>query len=80
MAEEMGEFFNRDRHRRRTEARLVLGGYLILLVVGGGLVWILYGRGAALTAVGCLLAISIVAGLLWLLLGLLERWVRDDAS
>jgi hypothetical protein len=79
MVEEMGERFNRDRHRRRTEARLVIGGYLILLVVGGGLVWGFYGRGAALTAVGCLLVMAVVVSLLWLLLGLLERWVSDDA-
>jgi len=70
--------FNTGRHRRSTEARLVAGGYLILLVVGGGLVWLLYGRAAALAATGCLLATAGVVGLLWLILSLMERWVKDD--
>ena len=67
-----------DRHRRQTYARLVIGGFLILLVVGGGLVWLLYGRAAALTAVVCLLIPAGLLGLLWLILTLLELWVGED--
>jgi membrane protein implicated in regulation of membrane protease activity len=67
-----------DRHRRQTYARLVIGGFLILLVVGGGLVWLLYGRAAALTAVACLLIPAGLLGLLWLILTLLELWVGED--
>jgi hypothetical protein len=55
-----------------------LAGLLILLLVGGGLVWLFYGPSAALTAVLCLLAAAGVFGLLWLLLSLMERWVKDD--
>jgi hypothetical protein len=50
----------------------------ILLIVGGGLVWAIYGSGAALTAVLCLLVCFGLFGLLWLLLSLLEAWVRED--
>jgi membrane protein implicated in regulation of membrane protease activity len=67
-----------DRHRRQTYARLVIGGFLILLVVGGGLVWLLYGRAAALTAIACLLIPAGLLGLLWLILTLLELWVGED--
>ncbi|MBN1659364.1 MAG: hypothetical protein JXA93_13245 [Anaerolineae bacterium] len=70
--------FEPGRHRRGTEARLVAGGYLILIVIGGALVWLLYGRAAALTAVICLLAMASIVVLLWLILSLLERWVGED--
>lgn len=67
-----------DRHRQQTYTRLVVGGLLILGIVGGGLVWLLYGRAAALTAVACLLVPAGLWGLLWLILSLLELWVRED--
>lgn len=67
-----------DRHRRQTYTRLVVGGLSILVVVGGGLVWLLYGRAAALTAIACLLAPVGVLALLWLILSLLELFVGED--
>lgn len=70
--------FSASRYRRQTQTRLIVGGVLILLVVGGGLVWAIYGRAAALTAVSCLVAASAIFGLLWLILSLLERWVKED--
>lgn len=73
-----GRPFSPERHRRQTRARLILGGMLVLLVVGGGLVWLFYGRTAAFTAVVCLLGAAAVMALLWLILTLLERWVKDE--
>lgn len=70
--------FSPQRHRRQTRARLVLGGMLVLLLVGGGLVWLFYGRAAAFTAVLCLLGAAAVMALLWLILTLLEKWVKDE--
>jgi hypothetical protein len=58
--------------------RLILGGLALLVIVGGGLVWWLYGYTAAITAVTCLLGMAAVIGLLWGLLALLERWVREE--
>jgi hypothetical protein len=49
-----------------------------LTVVGGGLVGLLYGRAAAITAVSCLMVAAGVFGLVWLLLSLLERWTKDE--
>lgn len=74
----MKRSFSPDQHRRQTQVRLVLAGLLILLGVGGGLVWLLYGGPAALTAVLCLLVATGVIGLLWLILTLLERWTKED--
>jgi len=70
--------FSPDRHRQQTQIRLIAAGLLILVVVGGGLVWMIYGRAAAITAVSCLLVVMGLFGLLWLILGLLERWVKED--
>jgi len=70
--------FNPRRHWQQTQVRLIVGGILTLLVVGGGLVWAFYGQAAALTAAACLLAAGGVMGLLWLILAVLERWVKED--
>ena len=74
----MKRSFSPEQHRRQTQVHLGLAGLLILLGVGGGLVWLLYGGAAALTAVLCLLVAAGVIGLLWLILMLLERWTRED--
>ena len=70
--------FSPDRHQRQTQFRLIIGGLLILLGVGGGLVWAIYGRSAAITAVLCLTGAGGVFGLLWLILALLELWVKEE--
>jgi hypothetical protein len=70
--------FDPRRHWGQTQARLIVGGLAILVVVGGGLVWLLYGGSAAITAVLCLLVAAGVLGVLWLLLTLLERWVKEE--
>jgi hypothetical protein len=57
--------FTPETHRRQTQIRLIVVGFLILVVVGGGLVWLIYGGAAAITAVLCL---SVVLGL----------WVKED--
>jgi hypothetical protein len=70
--------FDPRRHWGQTQVRLIIGGMALLVVVGGGLAWWVYGRAAALTAMACLLAASGVMGLLWLFLSLLERWVKEE--
>ena len=70
--------FSFDRHRRQTQNRLIAAGFLILLGIGGGLVWLFYGRTAALTAVACLLGVLGLVSLLGLILWLMERWVGEE--
>lgn len=70
--------FDPRRHWGQTQARLIVGGLAVLIIVGGGLVWLLYGGSAAITAVLCLLVAAGVLGVLWLLLTLLERWVKEE--
>jgi polyferredoxin len=70
--------FSPRQHWLQTQSRLIVGGMLILLVVGGGLVWAIYGPVAAITAAACLLGAGGVLGLLWLILAVLDRWVKND--
>jgi uncharacterized SAM-binding protein YcdF (DUF218 family) len=50
------------------------GFVLILLLVGGGLIYLLYGREAAILGALCLLAGIAPVALLWLILRGLEWW------
>jgi len=63
---------------QQTQGRLIIAGLVLLVVVGGGLVWLLYGGRAAVSAVTCLLVAVGLVGLLWLILAVLEKWARAD--
>ena len=65
--------FDPDRHRARTDRDLLIGGFGLLLVVGGALVAFFLGGGAALVAVGILVGAAVLVGLLYLLINALER-------
>jgi hypothetical protein len=64
------------KYARQTNFRLALGGILVLFVVGGGLIWVIYGRDAAILGFICLAAGLAPIGLVWLALGGLERLAR----
>jgi uncharacterized SAM-binding protein YcdF (DUF218 family) len=59
------------KYANQTNTRLILGALLVLLIVGDGLIWIIYGAGAAITGLLCigagLLPILIIIGVLWLM-------------
>ena len=59
-------------YRKQTNLRLFAGFLLLLLVIGEGLIWTLYGVGAALFGLLCLLAAVLPITLIWLLLWLAE--------
>jgi hypothetical protein len=63
-------------HRQRTERNLVIAGFAVLFLVGGGLVWARYGRGAALTSWACMAGGLALFGLVYLIVKLMEIWVR----
>ena len=63
--------------RRSTEGQLILGGFLIVLVVGGGLAWLLFGRMVALIAGGIMVGGMVLLAVLWLVVRLLEAWARS---
>ena len=70
--------FDPRRHWQQTQGHLLVAGLALLVIVGGGLVWLLYGNTAAVSAVACLFVAVGLVGLLWLILALLEKWAKED--
>lgn len=67
----------RELHRR-TERNLIIGGLIILFVIGGGLIWLLYGAEQALTAELCMGGLlALFGGVYWLIMKLLKA-ARDS--
>lgn len=62
-------------YSKQTNVRLVLGAFILLFVVGVGLIWIIYGEGAAGMGLTCLLAalfpiiliLGVFVGIEWIL-------------
>ena len=62
--------------RRRNDRALFLAVIAVLLVVGGGLIYIIYGTGALITGLACLLFGVGILLLLWLIMSGIERWAN----
>ncbi len=65
------------KYRRQTERRLTIAVVVFLVLVGGGLIGLIYGPGAALMGVSCLLLGAGIIGLLFVILTLMERWAKS---
>ncbi len=63
-------------YRRKNERNLAWAVVLFLVGGGGAAIALVYGRGAALLGVTCLLAGAGLFGLAWLILTLMERWAN----
>jgi len=65
------------RYARQTNSRLILGGLAILYLVGGSLIYVIYGAEAAVLGVLCLTAglapIGLVIFFLWLMEWIVKR-------
>ncbi len=70
------EELSKIRHRRQTESRLVAGGFVLLALVGGGLLWLFYSWITAAIAIGVIVLCLILFGGLFAFLRLLERWAN----
>jgi hypothetical protein len=67
------------KYARQTFVRLTVGAVLVLFIVGDGLIYIIYGPGAAVTGVLCLLGGLAPVVLIFLALFLME-WVVKRAN
>jgi len=67
------------RYARQTQFRLIAGGLLILFLVGDGLIYFIYGPGAAIFGLLCLLAGLLPIAIIVLSLGVFE-WVVKRAN
>lgn len=67
---------SRDLHRyaNQTNFRLLAGFFLLLVVIGGGLIYVIFGKEAALSGLLCIFASLIPLLLVWLVLTGLE-WI-----
>ena len=62
--------------RKRNELWLLIAAIVLLVVVGGGLIGLLFGWSQLVTAIPCLLAgAGLIAGLYFLFV-VLERWAQ----
>jgi uncharacterized ion transporter superfamily protein YfcC len=67
------------KYAKQTNVRLVVGSLLLLFVVGLGLIWVIYGFGAAVTGLLCILAAFIPIGLIFIALYGLD-WIVKRAN
>lgn len=66
------------KYSRDTNVRLALGAFILLFVVGVGLIWAIYGQGAAGMGLVCLLA-ALVPVILILAVFLAIEWILKSA-
>jgi hypothetical protein len=67
------------KYMRDTNVRLIAGALLLLFIVGDGLIWVIYGPGAAVMGLLCILA-ALVPVVLILLLLALSDWIVKRAN
>lgn len=67
------------KYARQTNVRLGVGAFLLLLIVGTGLIYYIYGPGAAVGGLLCLGAAVVPIGLIYLSLAILD-WIQKRAN
>lgn len=67
------------KYARETNTRLIVGALLVLFIVGDGLIYLIYGPGAALTGLLCLIG-GLVPIVLILLFFILLDWIVKRAN
>ena len=65
-------------YAKQTNVRLALGAFILLFVVGVGLIWLIYGEGAAGLGLACLLA-ALFPVILILFVFLAIEWILKHA-
>lgn len=64
------------KYASQTTIRLIVGALILLVIVGSALIWWLYGLGAALMGLLCLMAALVPIGVVWLLMLGLDLLVK----
>jgi hypothetical protein len=67
------------KYMKDTNVRLIAGALFGLFVVGDGLIWLIYGFGAAMMGLLCMLGAFVPIGLILLLLNLSD-WIVKRAN
>lgn len=66
-------------YARQTSVQLGIGAFLLLFIVGDGLIYLIYGKAAALLGLTCLLA-GIAPVILIVLIMVLLNWIVKRAN
>jgi hypothetical protein len=66
-------------YMKDTNVRLIFGALALLFIVGDGLIWLIYGFGAALMGLLCMLGAFVPIGMIFLLLNLSD-WILKRAG
>ena len=67
------------KYAQDTNIQLVVGAFLVLFIVGDGLIYFIYGKGAAVLGLLCLLA-GVAPVLIIALIMLLLNWIVKRAN
>ncbi|MBL8061821.1 MAG: hypothetical protein JNK32_02290 [Anaerolineales bacterium] len=67
------------KYARQTNVRIAVGATLLLFIVGLGLIWAIYGFGAAISGMLCILAAFVPIGLIFIALYGLD-WIVKRAN
>jgi hypothetical protein len=67
------------KYSKQTNVRLFIGALAVLFIVGDGLIYLIYGSGAALMGILCLLA-GMIPVVLTILVLLLFEWIQKRAD
>ena len=67
------------RYANQTNIRLILGGLLLLFLVGDGLIYMFYGKGAAIMGLLCLALGLLPLIIIWVMLWGIE-WLARKAN
>lgn len=67
------------KYARQTNVRLAIGAFCLLFLVGDGLIYLIYGSGAALTGLLCLLA-GLFPIILVVLFMIILDWIAKRAN
>ncbi len=69
--------FDPFRFARSLEGQLVIGFFLVLYLVGGGLIWLFYGKTAALLGIICMTGGLFFFLLLYAIVWLIGWWAGE---
>ena len=64
---------------KETNVRILIGAFLLLFIIGIGLIWLIYGFGAAVSAFLCLLGAFVPIALIFIALYGLD-WIVKRAN
>ena len=67
-------------YTRNTLARLIIGFLVLTFLVGVGLIYLFYGKGAALLGLACMMGGLLPVGLIVIFLGITDRLVKNRAK